>query len=153
MKRLGLALAIVVVLLSMSAASFALDGYCAYTKTTLSPQTVFVNGKEPFDLTALVKSICGFPIYHGVVCIFDAFKSLTFIDCEELNRWGQAYFTVHKGEYVNFTGSIPTQYIQARYYDISEIWDAATPEEERLYFFPSISNPGTLVCVGCAAGF
>ncbi|HXZ80489.1 MAG TPA: hypothetical protein VEG30_11205 [Terriglobales bacterium] len=157
MKRVCLAIGIVLLLLCLSGAALAVDdGVCLYTKTTISPSVANVNGTESFNVTTKTKSICGFPVDVGEVCIYDSFTSLTRITCDDVDDWGKAYFTVHKGEYANFSGPIPTQYIQGRYFDNVEVCalDAIcelTPVEE--FFFPSITNPGTLVCVGCASGF
>jgi len=149
MRKLALAFG-TVLLLFCAVGAYAQDEYCLYTKVSLDPLTVFVNGKESFDLTAQVRSICGWPVHEGQVCFFDAFKSLTFIKCVEVNEWGKAYITIRKGQYVNFSGPIPTQYIQARFFDEE---DLVLPDGLQEFYFPSISNPGTLVCVGCASGF
>ncbi|HXZ80488.1 MAG TPA: hypothetical protein VEG30_11200 [Terriglobales bacterium] len=150
MRKLALVSGVVLLLFGLVGIACAqLPEYCLYTKTKISPSVANVNGKESFDVTTLTKSVCGFPIYEGVACIYDSFTSLTQIDCEELDDWGKAYFTVHKGEYVNFSGSIPTQYIQGRFFDEEDVvWEGV-----KYFFYPSITNPGTLVCVGCASGF
>jgi len=148
MRKLALVSATAVLMFCMTGIAFAdLPEVCLFTTTTISPSTVFVNGTESFDVTTKTKSICGFPVTTGLACIYDSFKSLTFIDCEGVDDWGKAYFTVHKGQYVNFSGSIPTQYIQGRFSDeFDVVWEGI-----QYFFFPSITNPGSLVCVGCTS--